>query len=102
MRTRSLTFAIIASLMSTKPTAHPKEIIDEAVKQYKEGKIKSSLDVENFLDNLLQPLMQKLLDTEGFLTINLEKTQLRVSGGVLKINTLIKRSLRAKLIWLLV
>ena len=39
-------------------------IIDEAVKQYKEGKIKSSLDVENFLDNLLQPLMQKLLDTE--------------------------------------
>ena len=39
-------------------------IIDEAVKQFKEGKIKSSLDVENFLDNLLQPLMQKLLDTE--------------------------------------
>ena len=39
-------------------------IIDEAVKQYKEGKIKNSLDVENFLDNLLQPLMQKLLDTE--------------------------------------
>lgn len=39
-------------------------LINEAVKQYKEGKIKSSLDVENFLDNLLQPLMQKLLDTE--------------------------------------
>ena len=39
-------------------------IIDEAVKQYKEGKIKSSLDVTNFLDSLLQPLMQKLLDTE--------------------------------------
>ena len=39
-------------------------IINEAVKQYKEGKIKNSLDVENFLDNLLQPLMQKLLDTE--------------------------------------
>ena len=36
-------------------------IIDEAVKQYKEGNIKSSLDVENFLDGLLQPLMQKLL-----------------------------------------
>lgn len=32
---------------------------------------------------------QKLLDTEGFLTINLEKNQLRVSGGVLKINPLI-------------
>ena len=31
---------------------------------FKEGKIKSSLDVTNFLDGLLQPLMQKLLDTE--------------------------------------
>ena len=39
-------------------------IIDEAVKQFKEGKIKNSLDVENFLDGLLQPLMQRLLDTE--------------------------------------
>ena len=39
-------------------------IIDEAVKQYKEGNIKSSLDVENFLDSMLQPLMQKLLDAE--------------------------------------
>ena len=39
-------------------------IIDEAVKQFKEGKIKNSLDVTNFLDGLLQPLMQKLLDTE--------------------------------------
>ena len=32
-------------------------IIDEAAKQLKEGKIKNSLDVENFLDSLLQPLM---------------------------------------------
>lgn len=39
-------------------------IIDEAVKQYKEGKIKTGLDATNFLDSLLQPLMQKLLDTE--------------------------------------
>lgn len=39
-------------------------IIDEAIKQFKEGKIKNSLDVTNFLDSLLQPLMQKLLDTE--------------------------------------
>ena len=39
-------------------------IIDEAVKQYKNGNIKNSLDVENFLDGLLQPLMQKLLDAE--------------------------------------
>lgn len=39
-------------------------IIDEAVKQFKEGKIKSSMDVEDYLDSLLEPLMQKLLDTE--------------------------------------
>lgn len=39
-------------------------IIDEAVKQFKEGKLKNSLDVEDYLDSLLQPLMQKLLDTE--------------------------------------
>lgn len=39
-------------------------IINEAVKQFKEGKIQNSLDVENYLDSLLQPLMQKLLDTE--------------------------------------
>lgn len=39
-------------------------IINEALKQFKEGKIKNSLDVENYLDSLLQPLMQKLLDTE--------------------------------------
>ena len=41
-----------------------KLIIDEAVKQFKEGKIQNSLDVESYLDSLLQPLMQKLLDTE--------------------------------------
>lgn len=39
-------------------------IINEAIEQFKEGKIKNSLDVENYLDSLLQPLMQKLLDTE--------------------------------------
>ncbi len=39
-------------------------IIDEAVKQYKEGNIKNSKDIEDFLDQMLQPLMQKLLDTE--------------------------------------
>lgn len=39
-------------------------IIDEAIKQYKEGNIKNGLDVTNFLDSLLQPLMQKLLDAE--------------------------------------
>ena len=39
-------------------------IIDEAVKQYKDGNIKNNMDVENFLDSLIQPLMQKLLDAE--------------------------------------
>lgn len=39
-------------------------ITDEAVKKYKEGKIVNSGDVESFLDGLLQPLMQKLLDAE--------------------------------------
>ena len=50
---------------STKqPTNLNELIIDETVKQYKEGKITNGLDVENFLDGLLQPLMQKLLDAE--------------------------------------
>lgn len=46
------------------PSSLNELIIDEAVKQYKEGKITNGLDVENFLDRLLQPLMQKLLDAE--------------------------------------
>lgn len=40
------------------------KIIDEAVQQYKDGKIQNSLDAENFLDNLLQPIIQKLLEAE--------------------------------------
>ena len=39
-------------------------IIDEAVKRFKESKIKNNADVENFIDNLGQPLYQKLLDAE--------------------------------------
>ena len=39
-------------------------IIEEVVKQFKEGKIQNSLDVESYLDDLLQPLMRKLLDAE--------------------------------------
>ena len=31
-------------------------IIDEAVKRFKEGKIKNNADVENFIDNLVPPL----------------------------------------------
>lgn len=40
------------------------KIIDEAVKQFKEGTIKNAKDVENFIDTLVEPLYQKLLDTE--------------------------------------
>ena len=47
-----------------KPTTLNELIIEEAVKQYKEGNISTGLDVENFLDGLLQPLMQRLLDAE--------------------------------------
>ena len=39
-------------------------IIDEVVNKFKNGEIKNNLDVENFIDSLLGPLMQKLLDTE--------------------------------------
>ncbi len=46
------------------PTGLNRLIIQEAVNQFKEGKLKSGLDVENFLDGLLQPLMQTLLDAE--------------------------------------
>ena len=53
-------------------------VIDDAVKQFKEGKIKNSLDVESYLDNLLQPLMQKLLDTE--LSNHLEYDKYNHSG----------------------
>ena len=40
------------------------KIIDEAVQKYKNGEIKSMADVENYLDGLLEPLMQRLLDAE--------------------------------------
>ena len=53
-------------------------IIDDAVNKFKEGKIKNSLDVESYLDNLLQPLMQKLLDTE--LSNHLEYDKYNHSG----------------------
>ena len=39
-------------------------IIDEAKRKYKNGDIKNSGDVEEFLDSLLGPLMQTLLDAE--------------------------------------
>ena len=39
-------------------------IVAKAVEDYKAGIFKSSMDVESFLDSLLQPLMQKLLDAE--------------------------------------
>ena len=60
-------------------------IIDEAVKQYKEGNIKSGLDVTNFLGGLLQPLMQKLLDAE--LENHLEYSKYEHTKGKKQTNT---------------
>lgn len=54
-------------------------IIDEAVKQFKEGKIQNSLDVESYLDGLLQPLMQRLLETE--LDNHLEYSKYKHTGS---------------------
>ena len=39
-------------------------IAEEAVKRFKEGKIKNASDVSKFMDKLYQPIMQKLLDAE--------------------------------------
>ena len=39
-------------------------IADEVVRLYKEGEIKSSTDVTTFIDELVEPIMQKLLDAE--------------------------------------
>ena len=40
------------------------KIIEVAVEKLKNGEIKTSKDVENYIDNLIGPLYQKLLDTE--------------------------------------
>lgn len=48
-------------------------IINEAVKRLKEGKIKNNADVENFIDNLIQPLYQKMLDAELSNMLDYEK-----------------------------
>ena len=45
-------------------------IINAAVEKYKSGEISNSLDVENFIDSLLEPLMQKLLDAEFFRAVH--------------------------------
>lgn len=39
-------------------------IINEAKKKLKNGEIKNNADLENFIDNLVQPLYQGMLDTE--------------------------------------
>ena len=39
-------------------------IINAAVEKYKAGEITNSSEVEDFLDGLLQPLMQTLLNAE--------------------------------------
>ena len=39
-------------------------IINEAKKKLKNGEIKNNADLEKFIDNLVQPLYQGMLDTE--------------------------------------
>lgn len=39
-------------------------IINEAVEKFKNGTIKNNADVENFIDSLIQPLYQKMLEAE--------------------------------------
>ena len=63
-RTNSKNISKVKKKNDKTPTTLNELIIQEAVKQYKEGKINNGLDVENFLDGLLQPLMQTLLDAE--------------------------------------
>lgn len=41
-----------------------KAIIEEAKKRVKNGTIKSAKDAEDFIDNLVQPLFQQMLETE--------------------------------------
>ena len=60
-------------------------IIDEAVKQYKEGNIKNASDATSFLKDMLQPLMQKLLDAE--LENHLEYPKYEHEKGKKQINT---------------
>lgn len=53
-------------------------LIDEAVKQYKEGKIASGTDLQSYLNDLMQPLMQRLLEAE--LENHLEYSKYEHSG----------------------
>ena len=41
-----------------------KMLIEEAKRKFKNGEIKSGTDVEDFMDNLFQPVLQGLLNTE--------------------------------------
>lgn len=40
------------------------QIISLAKSKLKNGEIKNNADLENFIDNLIKPLYQKMLDTE--------------------------------------
>ena len=41
-----------------------KMLVEEAKRKFKNGEIKSGTDVEDFMDNLFQPVLQGLLNTE--------------------------------------
>ncbi len=60
-------------------------IIDEAVNAYKNGEINSSGDVENFLDNLIGPILQKLLEAELDMHLNYSKHEKKNENS--KLNT---------------
>lgn len=48
-------------------------LIEEAVNEFKNGKLQSSGDVENFLDDLIGPILQKLLEAELDLHLDYSK-----------------------------
>ena len=56
-------------------------IINEAVKRFKNGEIKNHMDVEDFIDHLVQPLYQRLLDTELDSMLDYEKYEHKKEKG---------------------
>lgn len=56
-------------------------IINEAVKRFKGGEIKDHMDVEDFIDHLVQPLYQRLLDTELDSMLDYEKYEHKKEKG---------------------
>ena len=67
-------------------------IIKEAQKRLKEGVIKNNNDLENFIDGLIQPLYQGMLNTEldnllDYLNMNIKKIQIILEMVIAKLKT---------------